>query len=183
MGKNIRKIQQMLAGEFNKNPQVGYTPERVDRKVGDTWEDSEGIKWEQRKGYKMKISRTPEVGIFPHQCKDCEKNCDSKSFDKDTYKRMGRCYHCQMHFEEDLKFDAPVRLFAYRRLKDFQNMKSIEKDMEQWVYEKQELMVYDEFEKVMEDVLEENAKIDEKPVWDKTVANALATDLSSIFLS
>jgi hypothetical protein len=35
-------------------------------------------------------------------------------------------------------------------------------------------MVYDEFERVMEDVVEENAKMDEKPVWDKTVANALA---------
>ena len=56
MGKNIRKIQQMLAGEFNKSSQVGYTPERVDRKVGDVWTDSEDIKWEQRKGYKIKIS-------------------------------------------------------------------------------------------------------------------------------
>ena len=26
MNKNVRKIQQMMTGEFNKSSQVGYTP-------------------------------------------------------------------------------------------------------------------------------------------------------------
>ena len=40
-----------------------------------------------------------------------------------------------MNYELDLKFDKPIRWFAYRRLKDLRNMKAIEKDMEQWVEE------------------------------------------------
>ena len=63
---------------------------------------------------------------------DCKKLI-IKPWDKDTYKADGRCYHCQLNYELDLKYDKPIRWFAYRRLKDFENMKSIEKDMEQWV--------------------------------------------------
>ena len=103
MGKNIKKIQSMLAGEFNKSSQVGYTPEKVDRKVGDVWTDDEGIKWEQRKGYKIKISGLPGVGILGDQCKDCKKGIQKKGVHRDTYNRMSRCYHCQINFEVDLQ--------------------------------------------------------------------------------
>ena len=53
-------------------------------------------------------------------------------------------------------FDAPIRLFAYRRLKDLQNMESLEKDMEQWV--------------------EEFTKMRTEKVFDESVANAMAND-------
>ena len=50
--------------------------------------------------------------------------------------------------------DKPIRWFAYRRLKDFRNQKSIEKEMVQWV---------EEFEKMR----------NQNP-FDEKVANALA---------
>ena len=103
MGKNVRKIQQMITGEFGKKTQVGYTPEIVDRKVGDTWTDDEGIKWKQKKGYKIKISKLPNVGILGDQCKDCKKAIEKKGIHRDTYNRMDRCYHCQINFEIDLQ--------------------------------------------------------------------------------
>ena len=59
-----------------------------------------------------------------------------------------------MNYELDLKFDKPIRWFAYRRLKDFRNMESIQKDMEQWI---------DEWEKIRK----------ENP-FDETLANALS---------
>ena len=102
MGKNIRKIQQMMAGEVGKKSQVGYTPERVDRKVGDIWIDSEDRKWEQRNGYKIKISGLPGVGVLGDQCKDCKKSI-KQGVHRDTYNRFDRCYHCQINFEVDLK--------------------------------------------------------------------------------
>ena len=61
-------------------------------------------------------------------------------------KADGRCYHCQLNYELDLKFDKPIRWFAYRRLKDFQNMKSIEKDMEQWIQEKHKILQKNPFD-------------------------------------
>ena len=160
MGKNLQKVQDMLDGNYKSKIQVGqYAPTEEVRKVGDKWTDSEGYEWEQKDGYKLKLSSTPAVGLFNHQCKDCGKNCSpkmAKPWDRDTWKADGRCYHCQMNYELDLKFDSPVRLFAYRRLKDLQNMESLEKDMEQWV--------------------EEFTKMRTEKVFDESVANAMAND-------
>ena len=59
-----------------------------------------------------------------------------------------------MNYELDLSFDKPIRWFAYRRLKDLQNMDALEKDMIQWV--------------------EEISKQREQNPYDMKVANALA---------
>ena len=157
--KNLAKVQSMLDGTYGGKIQSGYSPTEEIRKVGDKWTDSEGYEWEQKEGFRVKNSVMPAVGMFNHQCKDCGKNCSPKTakpWDRDTWKADGRCYHCQMNYELDLKFDAPIRLFAYRRLKDLLNMESLQKDMEQWV---------DEMEKI------KNEK-----VLDMSVANAMAND-------
>ena len=159
MSKNLQKVQDMLDGNYKTKIQVGAIPDNVHegRKVGDKWTDSEGYEWEQKDGFQVKKATMPAVGMFNHQCKDCGKNCSpkmAKPWDRDCFKADGRCYHCQMNYELDLKYDKPIRWFAYRRLKDFRNMKSIEKDMEQWI---------DEMEKTKE----------QNP-FDEKVANALA---------
>ena len=139
MSKNLQKVQDMLDGKGTGKIVSGYSTVEEHRKVGDKWTDSEGYEGEQKEGFKVKSAGSmPAVGMFNHQCKDCGKNCSpkmAKPWDRDCFKADGRCYHCQMNFELDLKFDKPIRWFAYRRLKDLRNMKAIEKDMEQWVEE------------------------------------------------
>ena len=160
--KNLAKVQSMLDGTYGGKIQVGAgsVGRGEHRKVGDKWTDSEGYKWEQKEGFQVKSGGSmPAVGMFNHQCKDCGKNCSpkmSKPWDRDCFKADGRCYHCQTNYELDLKFDKPIRWFAYRRLKDFKNMKSIEKDMEQWV--------------------EEFTKMRNEKVFDESVANAMANE-------
>ena len=137
MSKNLRKVQDMLDGNYKNKIQVGYSKVEKQREVGEKWTDSDGVEWEQKEGYKYKIPSLPAVGLFNHQCKDCGKNCSpkmAKPWDRDTFKADGRCYYCQLDYEVELK-TKPLRWFAYRRLKDLQNMKAIEKDMEQWVEE------------------------------------------------
>ena len=155
--KNLAKIQSMVDGTYGSKVQSGYIGEKEpERKVGDKWTDIDGVIWEQRNGYKVKGRLGVEGQIhqsWEMKCSGCKKLI-VKDWDKDTYKADGRCYHCQLNYELDLKFDKPIRWFAYRRLKDLINMKSIEKDMEQWI---------DEMEKQRE----------QNP-FDDTVANALA---------
>ena len=152
MGKNLQRVQDMVDGNYKSKIQVGYGDQEIEhREVGDIWTDSDGDKWEQKKGYKMKISKVRK-GIAD-KCNSCESYI-FKAWDKDTYKADGRCYHCQLNYEMDLEFDSKLRWFAYRRLKDFINMKAIEKDMEQWM---------DDLEKQKE-----------KNPFDMKVANALA---------
>ena len=156
MSKNLRKVQDMLDGNYKNKIQVGYSKTEKQREVGEKWTDSDGKEWEQRDGYYTSVKRTPSVGMFPHQCKDCGKNCSPKTakpWDRDVYKADGRCYYCQMDYEENLKI-KPIKWFAYRRLKDLNNMDAIEKEMIQWV-----------------DELTEQQK---KNPFDEKVANALA---------
>ena len=157
MGKNLQRVQDMLDGNYKNKIQVGYSKTEKQREVGEKWTDSDGVEWEQKEGYIYKVPTMPSVGLFSKQCKDCKKNCSPKTakpWDRDTYKADGRCYHCQMNYEIDLKADKWIRWFAYRRLKDLRNMTALEKDMEQWV---------DELEK------QKNEK-----VFDDKVANAIA---------
>ena len=155
--KNLAKVQSMLDGTYGGKIQSGYSPIEEVRKVGDKWTDSDGYEWEQKEGFRVKNSVMPAVGMFNHQCKDCKKNCSPKTakpWDRDCYKADGRCYHCQMNYEIDLKADKWIRWYAYRRLKDLRNMEAIEKEMIQWV-----------------DELTERKK---KNPFDEKVANALA---------
>ena len=152
MSKNMQKVQDMLDGNYKSKIQSGYTHTEEQRKVGDKWTDTDGYKWIQHEGYKEKVSTLASAGVADN-CLDCEKFI-TKKWDKDTHKADGRCYHCQLNYELDLKFDAPIRWFAYRRLKDFKNMESIQKDMEQWV-----------------DAITEERK---GKVFDNKLANALA---------
>ena len=155
--KNLAKVQSMLDGTYGGKIQSGYTPTDEHHEVGDKWTDSDGYEWEQKEGFRVKVSKLPAVGMFNHQCKDCGKNCSpkmAKPWDRDCFKADGRCYYCQMEYEIDLKADKPIRWFAYRRLKDLRNMEALENDMIQWV---------DEMEKTQQ-----------KNPFDETVANALA---------
>ena len=154
MGKNIQKVQDMLDGNYKSKIQVGYNTTDERREVGDKWIDSDGNHWEQKEGYRTKNTSDVSHHSWDETCSDCEKLI-IKKWDKDVYKADGRCYHCQMNYELDLKFDKPIRWFAYRRLKDLKNMDAIFKDMETFVFEKHEA--------------EKNEKI-----FDKSVANALA---------
>jgi len=154
MSKNLQKVQDMLDGKGTGKIQVGqYTGDDERREIGDKWIDSDGNEWEQKEGYRTKNTREGQHHSWDNKCSGCKKLI-VKKWDKDVYNADGRCYHCQLNYEIDLKASKPIRWFAYRRLKDFKNMKAIEKEMEQWV---------DEFEKIKE----------ENP-FDMKVANALA---------
>ena len=153
ISKNLQRVQDMVDGTYGGKIQSGYIGEaNVKREVGDIWTDEDGVKWEQKKGYKMKLTKTANVGIFRAYCSDCEKGI-LKPWDKDTHKADGRCYHCQLNYELDLKFDKPIRWFAYRRSHELKNMESIEQDMIQWI-----------------DELNKNRS---KNPFDETVANAM----------
>ena len=155
MGKNLQKVQDMLDGNHKNKIQVGgYSKSDEKREVGDKWTDSDGNEWEQKDGYRTKNTSNIKHHSWDEKCSGCKKLI-LKKWDKDTYKADGRCYHCQLNYELDLKFDKPIRWFAYRRLKDLKNMDALLDDMEKYIFEKHEF--------------EKNEKI-----FDMSVANAMA---------
>ena len=152
MSKNLAKVQDMLDGNHKSKIQVGYSKTDEKREVGDKWTDSDGNEWEQKDGYRTKNTSNIKHHSWDMKCSDCE-SLIIKAWDKDVYKADGRCYYCQIDFEAELK-SRYIKWFAYRRLKELQNMESIEKEMEQWV--------------------EEFTRMQNTKVFDTKVANALA---------
>jgi len=154
--KNLSKVQSMLDGDFKRKIQVGAIQEDVhaNREIGERWFDHDGKEWEKTSWGRKTVDKLPGVGLGDNcSNEECGKLI-VKKWDKDVFKADGRCYHCQLNYELDLKFDSPLRLFAYRRIKDLQNMVSIEKDMVQWVEE------FTEYQK--------------QNLFDESVANAMA---------
>ena len=159
--KNIKKIQSMLRGDTGKSIQVGYGDQEdpKGRKIGEKWTDSDGSEWEQMQGYRSKIKSTPNVGIFNKVCKDCKTNCSLDKRHKDTWVRFDRCFYCQIDFESMLK----TRKIGQKNNKHYF-----------WV-KKQVLQRWSDMDKeanvMMLEIGEEN-----KTLFDKSVANALAND-------
>jgi len=164
MAKNIQKVQDMLDGNYKSKIQSGYIGEKEqDRKIGDKWTDSDGVEWEQKNGYRMKVSKLANAGIFKGHCKDCNTGI-LKPWDVNTFKGDGRCYYCQIDYEANLKTGKNnLKWFAYRRLKDFQNMDSIEKDII--------------------DYIDDLDKFRKQKVFDKSVANAIANENVSMTIN
>ena len=161
MGKNLQKVQDMLDGNYGGKTQVGYSPVDEVRKVGDTWTDSDGYKWEQKEGFRVKLSNTPARGIAD-RCKSCKSYC-IKPWDKHYYSFHGKCRTCQIEWEEDLKWNKENRIGLegnkwqyWKRLQELRNMEAIERDMAKEI---------DEISRIKN--LEDNP-------FDQSVANALA---------
>ena len=154
---NLKRIQNVLDDKHESKIQSGYTPDNIEHKVGDRWTDSDGVEWEQKNGYRSKVSKI--IRGLGDNCKKCEKLI-IKSFDKDTYSRMGKCYHCQMNFELDLKYsrigNSGNKWVFWVRLQQLNNMNAIEKAMGEYI-----------------DEMHKAKNLEDKP-FDMSVANALA---------
>jgi len=159
--KRIQKVQDMLDGNNTKIVVGNHSIKTSEtRKVGDKWTDSDGVEWEQKQGYISKVSKLPSVGIFRHQCKKCDKGCTT-SYDKDACIRYGKCYHCQMEFEIDLKVKRENRIGENGNKWQFWVRLQ---QLNQWIAGRKEL----------EEWIDEQDKLNSKKAYDMTVANAMS---------
>ena len=142
--QNLSKVRDMLMGTHKANTQVGYGDQesRPNRQIGDKWTDLEGVQWEQKDGFYTKVKNTPDVGIFSKVCKDCGKNCSRMQADKrhfDTWKRMERCFHCQINYEEDLKAstigEKGNKWYFWVKLQMLQRWDAIDQEVQHLVFE------------------------------------------------
>ena len=152
--KNIEKVSSMVDDKHERKIQSGYMPTEETHKVGDTWTDSDGKKWEQKNGYRVNITKLAKAGVADN-CSDCGKFI-SKKWDKDVYFWNGRCYYCQIDFEAELKGTG-----KFDEWKEAQDKRIKEGYIER-------------FEKENEELVKEIANL-ENP-FDTKVANALANE-------
>tara|TARA_Y100000593_G_scaffold37397_1_gene72548 strand:- start:225 stop:770 length:546 start_codon:yes stop_codon:yes gene_type:complete len=161
ISKNLQKVKDQLDGTYKGKIQVGmHTSEDVhaNRKVGDKWTDSDGVEWEQKQGYRSKISKLAAKGLGD-KCSDCEKLIIT-GWDKDVYKWNKRCYYCQIDYEAQFpkavngQYRTEYNDYLEKRYKNFK---------EDYIKK---------FEEEHADIVEEIKNL-ENP-FDTKVANALA---------
>jgi hypothetical protein len=136
-----RKFQETAKKTLTKKVQVGYgDQESKEREIGDRWIDLEGDEWEQKKGYKMKISNAPARGLAD-KCKDCD-TLILNTWNKQIFKYNGRCYYCQIEFEAKLK-SKPGKYEEWVANKEKANKEAMMKELEAIFKEIEEEKLYD----------------------------------------
>lgn len=101
---NLDIVRSYLNGE-RAFVQVGYDPnmEVAKHKEGEEWEDSNGVKWIKKNGYKHRVSKKAKF-VFEQRCTIC--NADMKwgnYLDQKIYPKTQRCYECNIEFEGVLR--------------------------------------------------------------------------------
>ena len=112
---NVKAINEMIRGEHRTQTRKskGFEEKNISRAIGDTWTDKNGQKWEQKKGYKVKVSRLNKIRNIaqPDLCPKC--NNLTKTFDKQFIAKVGKCYDCVVKEEtllhcEGVKLKKPI---------------------------------------------------------------------------
>ena len=136
-------------GIYDRPIQVGYKSKTdIERKEGEKWTDVYGRNWKIKDGKRKQITKIPSRGF--DKCQDCEKLI-LKTIDQQTYNRMQKCQYCQMEFEATLHRDGKWN---------------------EWVAE----MEQKRWDGILKEYEQELVEIKEKNQFDKTVANALASN-------
>jgi hypothetical protein len=123
--KNVQAIKQMLAGthKFQTKTTVGFMPTGsiVTKKVGDRWTDAEGIEWEQKDGYKIRVSRFDELRSELNSFKNCRKETctcvDPGRADMKMKVIHGMCLDCVIDMEHELRLEGKFEEYASNKLK------------------------------------------------------------------
>ena len=146
---NIEKVKNMMMGVYNRPIQIGYQGKSIDeRKEGETWVDHNNRTWVKEDGKRKQITKIPPRGF--DKCQDCEKLI-LKTIDQQTYNRMQKCQYCQMEFEATLHRDGKWN---------------------DWVADQEKKR----WDGILKEYEQELVEIKEKNQFDKTVANALASN-------
>ena len=108
--------------------QVGYDENVAlqSRKEGEEWEDSNGVKWIKKNGYKHRVSKHAQY-ILEQRCTVC--NADMKwgnHLDRKIYPKTQRCYECNIEFEGVLRSRGIYN--DYEKFKMINNELSMMKD-------------------------------------------------------
>jgi len=113
---SIQDVKQLLQGthESQNTIQVGFNgeiQEKITRKVGDRWFDSDGNEWEQKDGYSMKLGKVwqQELHDYLKGFSNCPKEICTCTMPKrldDKMKAMhGMCFDCVIEMEHKIRLE------------------------------------------------------------------------------
>ena len=122
---NIKAVKEMLGGEHKTQTKktISFTDKVIKRReVGETWTDDKGQKWEQRKGYKVKVGKLSELRTelraFPNCNKETCTCIDPGQADLKMKAIHGMCLDCVTLMEYDLKQKGEYEEYERKKMLD-----------------------------------------------------------------
>ena len=114
---SIDDVRQLLKNEHSSQTaiQVGYNgevEEKISRKVGDKWTDSDGNEWEQKEGYSIKLGKEwqQELHNYLNTFPNCRKEVCTCNMPKKVDEKMrmihGMCLDCVTEMEHKIRLEG-----------------------------------------------------------------------------
>ena len=123
--KNIKAVKEMLDGKHKTQTKktISFTDKVfVKREVGETWTDDKGQKWEQRKGYKVKVGKLSKLRTELREFPNCNKESGSctctepGTADLKMKAIHGMCLNCVVEMEHKLKLEGKYEEYERKKL-------------------------------------------------------------------
>ena len=123
--KNIKAVKEMLDGKHKTQTKktISFTDKVfVKREVGETWTDDIGQKWEQRKGYKVKVGKLSKLRTELREFPNCNKESGSctctepGTADLKMKAIHGMCLNCVVEMEHKLKLEGKYEEYEKKKL-------------------------------------------------------------------
>lgn len=121
--KNVKAVKEMLSGQHKTQTKktISFTDKVIERReVGETWTDDKGQKWEQRKGYKVKVGKLSELRqelkSFPNCNKETCTCIEPGQADLKMKAIHGMCLNCVIEMEHNLKMNGEYEEYERKKL-------------------------------------------------------------------
>lgn len=126
---SIENVKELLKGEHSSQTaiQVGYdgeVEEKITRKVGDRWTDSDGNEWEQKEGYSIKLGKEwqQELHNYLNTFPNCQKETCTCTMPKRIDEKMrmvhGMCLDCVTEVEHKIRLEGKWDEYEQGKLKE-----------------------------------------------------------------
>ena len=99
LGDVRRKIGEVM-NKQDKKLTFGWTPQQVERKEGEVWEDVDGRKWTKKNGLIQSVTKLDGFKT-PWWCPKCGTPLNGHHLK--AYKKVGYCHDCMLKEEMELK--------------------------------------------------------------------------------
>ena len=126
---SIDNVKELLKGEHASQTsiQVGYSgevEEKITRKVGDKWTDSDGNEWEQKEGYSIKLGKEwqQELHSYLNTFSNCPNETCTCTLPKKIDEKMrmlhGMCLDCVTEMEHKIRLEGKWDEYERNKLKE-----------------------------------------------------------------
>ena len=131
--KNTQALKQMLDGTHKSQTKITIQvpekePEIIHRQVGEKWIDDEGMEWEQKEGFKIKLGKLNDTREELKKFTNCFEVENGKECTKNTFtaipqdwamnSKTGRCLDCQIAYEHKLKMSGEYERYEKQKIYD-----------------------------------------------------------------